>query len=71
MRVPEYVTEADRIAMNEAARDYAWDAYNKGVMLAVSALRDGISNGYHPTRAELVELCHMLEAATHEPRRTD
>ena len=54
--------------MNEAARDYAWSYYNKGVMAAVAALRDGIAGKYRPTHDELVAFCDMLEAKTQEPR---
>lgn len=68
MIAPKELSEQDRRAMNEAARAYAWDWYNKGVMLAVQGLRDGIADGYRPTHAELVALCDMLEAKTREPR---
>lgn len=68
MEIPSYVKEADRLAMNEAARDYAWDSYCKGVMLAVQALRAGIAGGYRPEHGELVELCNELEAKSREPR---
>ena len=54
--------------MNEAARDHAWSYYNKGVMLAVTALREGIDDGYRPSHAELVALCDLLEQKTREPR---
>lgn len=66
MLTPKCVTEQERIAMNQAAREYAWDNYKKGVMLAVQALRDGIADGYRPTNAELVAMCDMLEAKTRE-----
>lgn len=66
MIAPRGITEAERVAMNQAARDYAWDSYNKGVMLAVQALRDGIADGYRPTHSELVALCDMLEEKTRE-----
>lgn len=68
MDIPAHVNEPDRLAMNEAARNYAWGYYNKGVMLAVAALREGIADGYRPSHAELVALCDMLEATTREPR---
>lgn len=68
MRAPASVSETERRAMNDAARDYAWANYNNGVMLAVRALRDGIAGGYRPTHAELVAMCDMLEAKTKEPR---
>lgn len=66
MLTPKCVTEQERIAMNQAAREYAWDNYNKGVMLVVQALRDSISDGYRPTHDELVALCDMLEEKTRE-----
>ena len=69
MQIPSYVREADRLAMNEAAREYAWENYNKGIMAAVFALRDGIAGNYRPTHAELVAMCDMLEAKTQEPRK--
>ena len=68
MEAPSTLSESDRLAMNEAARDYAWSYYNKGVMLAVEALRNGIADGYRPTHAELVAMCDMLEDKTREAR---
>lgn len=68
MEIPSYVKEADRIAMNEAVRDYAYENYCKGVMLAVAALREGIAGGYRPEHDELVEMCDHLEAKAREPR---
>lgn len=60
--------EAKRMAMNEAAKDMAWEWYNKGVMLAVNALRDGIKDGYRPSVSDLEGMCRLLEAKTREPR---
>lgn len=71
MLAPKALNEDERQAMNEAARDYAWTYYNKGLMLAVEALRAGIENGYRPTHAELVILCNTLEQKTREPRSLD
>jgi hypothetical protein len=68
MFAPKGMSEFDRRAMNEAARDFAWEHYNKGVMLAVEALREGIVGGYRPSHAELVALCDMLVQKTREPR---
>jgi len=68
MEAPLGLSEQDRRAMNEAAKGYAWDWYNKGVMLAVNALREGIDGGYRPTHDELVALCDMLVKTTREPR---
>lgn len=68
MIAPKELTEFDRRRMNEAARDHAWSYYNKGVMLAVTALREGIDDGYRPSHAELVALCDLLEQKTREAR---
>jgi hypothetical protein len=70
MLAPKQISDADLQAMNEAARDYAWTYYNKGVMLAVEALRAGIEDGYRPTHAELVALCDTLEQNARQPRQT-
>lgn len=69
MEAPASLSEADRQRMNEAAREYAWVNYNKGIMLAVDALRDGIANGYRPTHSELVAMCDMLEEKSRQPRK--
>lgn len=66
MIAPKCVSEPERTSINQAARKYAWDSYNKGVMLAVQALRDGIADGYRPTHSELVAMCDMLEEKTRE-----
>jgi len=68
MEAPAALSETDRAAMNEAARNYAWSYCNKGVMLAVTALREGIEDAYRPSHTELVALCDMLEAKTREAR---
>lgn len=68
MLVPDYVKEADRLAMNEAARDMAWKWRGIGIMNAIEALRDGLADGYTPTRDELIALCNLLEEETRKPR---
>ena len=61
MRAPIGISDVDLRAMNDAARVYAWQWYNKGVLMAVEGLRAGIADGYRPTHAELVALCELLE----------
>ena len=68
MLAPKGISETERRQMNEAARNYAWEWYNKGVLTTVEGLRSGIADGYRPTHAELVALCEMLEQKTREPR---
>lgn len=71
MEIPAYVKESDRVAMNEAARDYGWDWYNRGVRMVADALRDAIADGTTPTHAELVAFCDMLDEKAREPRNAD
>lgn len=66
MEVPHYVSEPDRVAMNKAARDMAWDWYNRGARMTAQALRDGIADGYCPTHAELVAFCDLIDAKANE-----
>ena len=68
MPAPQYLKEPDRIAMNEAARDYAWEWYNKGVMAVVDELRATVAEGYRPSLSDLAGLCDIFEAKTKEPR---